>query len=62
MQGFLIQEESSHGKEVLHSVSQSVSNLERTISQIVLTEQSLKPTMDVQQYTFEEESSLYDSK
>ena len=66
-----ILEESSHRKEVSHSLSQLVSlsvshfvsNSEITISQVVLTEQSSKPIMDVQQYTFEqEESSLYDSK
>ena len=47
IQGFPIQEEPSHSKEVSHtvshSVSHSISNSERTISQIVLTEQSSKP-------------------
>ena len=31
------------------------------MSQIVLTEQSSKPAMDVEQYTFDIETSLYDS-
>ena len=57
IQGFPIQEEPSHSKEVSHvvspSISHSTSNSERTISQIVLTEQSSKPAMDVQQYTFD---------
>ena len=66
IQGFPIQEEPSHSKEVSHIVSHlvshSISNSKRTISQIVLTEQSSKPAMDVKQYTFDAETSLYDSK
>ena len=66
IQGFPIQEQPSHRKEfshtVSHSISHSISNSERIISQIVLTEQSSKPAMDVQQYTFDAETSLYDSK
>ena len=66
MQGFLIIEEPSRSKQVSHatspSISHSTSNSERTISQIVLIEQSSKPTMDVSQYTFDAETSLYDSK
>ena len=44
IQGFPIEEECSHSKGVSHSVSTS----ERTISQVVLTEQKSKPTMDLQ--------------
>lgn len=62
IQGFPIQEEPSHSKEVSDLVSHSISSSERTISQIVLTEQSLNPAMDVQQYTFDAKTSLYDSK
>ena len=66
IQGFLIQEEPSHSKEVSHTIyhsdSHSISNSERTISQIVLTEKCSKPTMDVQQYTFDAETSLFDSR
>ena len=59
IQGFPIEEECSHSKGVSHSVSTS----ERTISQVVLTEQKSKPTMDVQQFTFDQaKSSLYHSK
>ena len=51
IQGFPIEEESSHSKEVSHSVchpvSHSVSNSERTISQVVLTKQNSKHVMDV---------------
>lgn len=71
IQGFPIEEESSHSKEVSHSISHPVShsishfvsNSEITISQVVLTEQHSKPIMDVQQYIFHQrESSLYYSK
>ena len=66
MKGFLITEEPSHSKEASHlaspSLSHSTSHSERTISQIVLTEQSSKPVIDVQQYAFDIESSLYESK
>ena len=54
IQGFPIEEESSHNKEVSHSVSHSVSTSERTISQVVLTEQISKPIMDVQKYAFDQ--------
>lgn len=66
MQGFLITEEPSHSKEASHptspSISHSTSHSERTITQIVLPEQSLKPAMDVQQYVFDAENSIYESK
>ena len=66
MKGFPITEETSHSKEASHpaspSLSHSTSHSKRTISQIVLTEQSSKPTMDVQQYVFDIENSLYESK
>ena len=66
MQIFLIIEEPSHSKESSHptspSISHSTSHSERTISQIVLTEQSSNPVMDVQLYVFDTENSLYDSK
>ena len=66
IQGFPIIEEPSHSKEVSHpnspSISHFTSHSERTISQIVLTEQSSKPAMDVQQYVFDTENSLYESK
>ena len=66
IQGFPIQEKPSHSKEVSHtvshSISHSISNSDRTISQMVLTEQSSKPAMDVQRYTFDAKTSLYDSK
>ena len=66
IQGFPIQEEPSHSNEVSHasspSISHSTSKSERTISQIVLTKQSSKLVMDVQQYIFDIENSLYESK
>ena len=71
IQGFPIQEDSSHNKEdshsvshsVSHSISHHVSNLERTISQVVIIEQNSNLVMVVQKYTFEQaKSSLYDSK
>ena len=57
IQGFPIEEESSHNKEVSHTISHPishpishfVSNLERTISEVVLTKQNSKLVMDVQQ-------------
>ena len=66
IQGSPILEEPSHSKEVSHtaspSISHSTSNSERTISQIVLTEQSSKPVNHAQQYIFDIENSLYESK
>ena len=66
MKGFPIIEEPSHSKEASHPVSPSLphstSHSERTIYQIVIIEHGSKLAIDVQQYSFEIESSLYESK
>ena len=66
MKGFPITKEPSHSKEASHPtsplVSHSTSHSERTISHIVLTKQNLKLVIVVQQYAFDANNSLYESK
>ena len=56
-------EEHSHIKETSHPTSPSLthsnSQSERTISQMITTEQSSNPIIDVQKFFFLIESSLY---
>ena len=57
--GIQIIEEPSHNTEASHLASPSLSHctyhFERTISQMVITEHSSKPVIDVQQFVFDKE-------
>ena len=64
--GIPITEEHSHSKESSHPASPSLTHFafepERKISQMITTEQSSNPVIDIQQFVFDTESSLYESK
>ena len=61
-----ITEENSHSRETSHpsspSLTHSTSHYERTISQMVITEHSSKPVIDVQQFVFDIDNSPYEYK
>ena len=60
IKGIPITEEHSHSKDTSHptspSITHSTSQSKRTISQIVIIEQSSKLVIDVQQFVFDTES------
>ena len=59
LQRTFIEEERAQEQET----SQSVSSSERTISQVVLTEQQSQPSINIQHFTFDQaKTSIYQSK